>query len=65
MTDHQCEKPKTQLKMILDFLRDVLKYLDNNKAEALIFFFGISFALVAWAMGKNADNLNKIVDLFR
>jgi len=41
MTD--CKK--TKLDKVLEFLKYLLKFLDNNKTESVIFFLGIALSL--------------------
>lgn len=63
--EQQSKSKKTKLELILDFGRDCLDYLDRNKFEGCIFWAGVSAALVAWSIGTNADNINKIISLFK
>lgn len=62
----ECEKKvKTKLELVLDFGRDCLKYLDRNKFEGCIFWAGVALGIAAWSIGMNADNINKIISIFK
>lgn len=56
---------KTKIGAIIDFLKHFLTYLDNNKAEAIIFFLGFSLAMVASAITVNVDKIKEVVELLK
>lgn len=61
----QCKISKNKLGQVLDFLRDVLKYLDKNKLEACIFWAGVSIGIACWSIGFNAENINSVIQAFK
>lgn len=60
-----CKYKKSKLELVLDFLREVLRYLDKNKLEACIFWAGVSLGIAAWAIGANSERINSIIQLFK
>ena len=61
----KCEKPKTKLEFIFDFIKIFFRYLDNNKMEAVIFFIGFSLAMIACAITINIDKISQIIELLK
>jgi hypothetical protein len=61
----KCERPKTKLELFFDVFKIFFKYLDNNKMEAVIFFIGMSGAMVAISIASNIEKIKKIVELIK
>ena len=59
-----CQNPKTKIDKIIAFLKYLLRYLDNNKTEAVIIFTGLSVSIIASALSEKEIQL--IIDsIFR
>ena len=60
---------KTSLELILDFARaviqDVLHHLDTHKFRGRVLFLSIGSCMIIWSLAFNADNIIKLVELFK
>lgn len=60
-----CDRPKTKLELFFDFFKIFFRYLDQNKIEAIIFFLGLSGAMVASAIALNLDKVKEIIEILK
>ena len=58
-----CDEPKTKLQIAFKAFKIFLKYLDNNKAEAIIFFIGGAIAMSVAFL--DVEKIKLIVGLFQ
>jgi hypothetical protein len=56
---------KSNLELILDFLRDFLDYLHNHKWQGRIIAFGVSFSMIIWSINFCVEPLLKFLELLK
>lgn len=61
MTD-KCERPKTKAEVALEAIKIIIKFLDNNKLESVIFVTLLGVALIAVSI--TPEQFVKLIELW-